>query len=100
RLFSVPPFCARRVAPALAFVFLLNPGTGPVNTILGHIGVTAPSWFNDPSWSKPALSVRALWGGGDMRVIFMPALLDVPRELYEASALDGAVAVNRFRHVT
>ncbi len=94
------PFLAPPVAATLAFVFLLNPGTGPVNTILGHIGVSAPSWFNDPAWSKPALSLLALWGVGDLMVIFMAALLDVPRELYEASALDGAGAINRFRHVT
>jgi multiple sugar transport system permease protein len=94
------PFLAPPVAATLAFVFLLNPGTGPVNTILGHIGVSAPSWFNDPSWSKPALSLLAVWGVGDLMVIFMAALLDVPRELYEASALDGAGAISRFRHVT
>ena len=94
------PFLAPPVAGTLAFVFLLNPGTGPVNTILGHIGVSAPSWFNDPNWSKPALTLLALWGVGDLMVIFMAALLDVPKELYEASALDGAGAVSRFRHVT
>jgi multiple sugar transport system permease protein len=94
------PFLAPPVAGTLAFVFLLNPGTGPVNTILGHIGVSAPSWFNDPTWSKPALTLLALWGVGDLMVIFMAALLDVPKELYEASALDGAGAINRFRHVT
>jgi multiple sugar transport system permease protein len=94
------PFLAPPVAGTLAFVFLLNPGTGPVNTILGHIGVSAPSWFNDPNWSKPALTLLALWGVGDLMVIFMAALLDVPRELYEAASLDGAGAVHRFRHVT
>jgi multiple sugar transport system permease protein len=94
------PFLAPPVAGTLAFVFLLNPGTGPVNTILGHLGVTAPSWFNDPTWSKPALTLLALWGVGDLMVIFMAALLDVPRDLYEAAALDGAGAVHRFRHVT
>ena len=94
------PFLAPPVAGTLAFVFLLNPGTGPVNTILAHFGVSAPNWFNDPSWSKPALTMLALWGVGDLMVIFMAALLDVPRELYEASELDGAGAINRFRHVT
>ncbi len=94
------PFLAPPVAGTLAFVFLLNPGTGPVNTILGRIGVNAPSWFNDPSWSKPALTLLALWGVGDLMVIFMASLLDVPRELYEAASLDGAGAVHRFRHVT
>ncbi len=94
------PYLAPPVAATLAFVFLLNPGTGPVNTILGHIGLSAPSWFNDPTWSKPALTLLAVWGVGDLMVIFMAALLDVPRELYEASELDGAGAINRFRHVT
>jgi multiple sugar transport system permease protein len=94
------PYLAPPVAATLAFVFLLNPGTGPVNTILGHLGVSAPSWFNDPAWSKPALSLLAVWAVGDLMVIFMAALLDVPRELYEASELDGAGAISRFRHVT
>jgi multiple sugar transport system permease protein len=94
------PFLAPPVAGTLAFVFLLNPGTGPVNTILAHFGVSAPNWFNDPSWSKPALTMLALWGVGDLMVIFMAALLDVPRELYEAAALDGAGAIRRFRHIT
>jgi len=94
------PFLAPPVAATLAFVFLLNPGTGPENTILGRIGVSAPSWFNDPTWSKPALTLLAIWGVGDLMVIFMAALLDVPNELYEAASLDGAGAVHRFRHVT
>jgi multiple sugar transport system permease protein len=94
------PFLAPPVAATLAFVFLLNPGTGPLNSILGHLGLPQPGWFNDPTWSKPALTLLAVWGVGDLMVIFMAALLDVPRELYEAAALDGAGAVHRFRHVT
>ena len=42
-------------------------------------------WFNDPAWSKPALVLLALWGIGDLMVIFMAALLDVPKEQYEAA---------------
>ena len=87
------PYLAPPVAGTLAFVFLLNPGTGPVNTILGKLGLPEPGWFNDPAWSKPALTLLALWGIGDLMVIFMAALLDVPKELYEAAELDGAGAV-------
>jgi multiple sugar transport system permease protein len=94
------PFLAPPVAATLAFVFLFNPGTGPVNSILGRLGLPQPGWFNDPAWSKPALALLALWGVGDLMVIFMAALLDVPRELYEAAELDGAGALRRFRHVT
>ena len=94
------PFLAPPVAATLAFVFILNPGTGPVNAILGHLGLPEPGWFNDPTWAKPALTLLALWGVGDLMVIFMAALLDVPRELYEAASLDGAGAARRFRHIT
>ncbi|WP_405986126.1 carbohydrate ABC transporter permease [Streptomyces sp. NBC_00872] len=94
------PYLAPPVAATLAFVFLLNPGTGPVNTILGDLGLPTPGWFNDPAWSKPALTLLAVWGIGDLMVIFMAALLDVPKEQYEAAELDGASAWQRFRFVT
>ncbi|MDN0196884.1 sugar ABC transporter permease [Streptomyces sp. S.PNR 29] len=94
------PYLAPPVAATMSFAFLLNPGTGPVNSILEKIGIPAPAWFNDPSWSKPALTLLALWGVGDLMVIFMAALLDVPKEQYEAAALDGASAWQRFRYVT
>jgi multiple sugar transport system permease protein len=100
RTMAYAPYLAPPVAGTLAFVFLLNPGTGPVNTVLGRLGLPQPGWFNDPTWSKPALTLLALWGVGDLMVIFVAALLDVPREQYEAAELDGAGAISRFRYVT
>ncbi|KMO94835.1 carbohydrate ABC transporter permease [Streptomyces roseus] len=94
------PYLAPPVAATLAFVFLLNPGTGPVNTLLESVGLPAPGWFTDADWSKPALTALALWGVGDLMVIFMAALLDVPKEQYEAAELDGAGSWARFRHIT
>jgi multiple sugar transport system permease protein len=94
------PYLAPPVAATLAFVFLLNPGTGPVNHILGSIGLPQPGWFNDPAWSKPALTLLALWGVGDLMVIFMASLLDVPKEQYEAAELDHAGSWQRFRFIT
>jgi multiple sugar transport system permease protein len=94
------PYLAPPVAATMAFVFLLNPGTGPVNHVLGDLGLPTPGWFTDPAWSKPALTVLALWGIGDLMVIFMAALLDVPKEQYEAAELDGAGGWQRFRFVT
>ncbi|MER6769111.1 sugar ABC transporter permease [Streptomyces bacillaris] len=94
------PYLAPPVAATLAFVFLLNPGTGPVNAILGDFGLPTPGWFNDATWSKPALTMLAVWGIGDLMVIFMASLLDVPTEQYEAAELDGASAWQKFRFVT
>jgi multiple sugar transport system permease protein len=94
------PYLAPPVAATLAFVFLLNPGTGPVNSFLDGLGLPTPGWFTDATWSKPALTALALWGIGDLMVIFMAALLDVPKEQYEAAELDGASSLQRFRFVT
>ena len=91
----VPP-----VAATLGFVYLLNPATGPVNTILGWLGIEGPLWFNDPSWSKPSLVMLGLWGIGNTMIIFLAAVLDVPRHLYESAELDGAGGWRRLRYVT
>jgi multiple sugar transport system permease protein len=93
------PYLAPPVAATLVFVFLLNPN-GPVDHFLRGVGLPAPTWFNDPNWAKPALVLLSLWGIGDLMVIFMAALLQVPVEQYEAAQLDGAGAVRRFRHIT
>ena len=42
------PALAPPVAATLGFVYILNPATGPVNTILGHLGIKGPLWFQDP----------------------------------------------------
>ncbi|MER7011454.1 sugar ABC transporter permease [Saccharopolyspora sp. NPDC000359] len=94
------PALAPPVAATLAFTFLFNPGTGPVNGLLGLLGIDGPLWFNDPAWAKPALTLLTLWGCGELMIIMLAALLDVPQELHEAAALDGAGPVSRFWHVT
>jgi len=94
------PALAPPVAATLGFVYLLNPAYGPVNTVLGKLGITGPLWFQSPSWSKPSLVLLALWGIGNTMIIFMAALLEVPRHLYESADLDGAGWFNRLRYVT
>jgi len=94
------PALAPPVAATLAFVFLFKPGTGPVNTILSWLHISGPLWFNDPSWSKPSLVLLALWGVGDITILFLAALLDVPVTYYEAADIDGANPWQKFRFIT
>jgi multiple sugar transport system permease protein len=91
----VPP-----VAATIAFVYLLKPGTGPVNHFLSKIGIDGPLWFNSPAWAKPSLVLLGLWAIGDLMVIFLAAVLGVPESLYEAASLDGANAWHKFRSIT
>jgi multiple sugar transport system permease protein len=94
------PTLAPPVAATLGFAYILNPATGPLNTILGWFGITGPLWFESPSWSKPSLVLLGLWGIGNAMIIFLAALLDVPRHLYESAELDGAGPFARLRWVT
>ncbi len=94
------PALAPPVAATLGFVYILNPATGPLNTILGKVGIQGPLWFQSPHWSKPALTMLALWGVGNTMVIFLAAVLDVPAHLYESAELDGAGPLQRLRWVT
>src|SRR6266540_5184943 len=94
------PALAPPVAATLGFVYILNPATGPINTALRHLGIEGPLWFNDPGWSKPSLVLLSMWGVGNFMVIFLAAILDVPRHLYESAELDGAGPLQRLRWVT
>ena len=84
------PALAPPVAATLAFVYILNPATGPVNILLKHLGIEGPLWFQSPSWSKPSLVMLGMWGVGNIMIIFLAAILDVPTHLYESAELDGA----------
>jgi multiple sugar transport system permease protein len=94
------PTLAPPVAATLGFTYILNPATGPVNAALEQVGITGPLWFESPSWSKPSLVLLGLWGIGNTMVVFLAALLDVPRHLYESAELDGAGGWRRLRYVT
>jgi multiple sugar transport system permease protein len=94
------PALAPPVAATLGFVYLLNPATGPVNVILSHLGIEGPLWFNSPTWSKPSLALLGMWGVGNLMIIFLAALIDVPKHLYESALIDGAGPRQRLRWVT
>jgi multiple sugar transport system permease protein len=88
------------VATASIFLLLLNGNTGAINSFLGVFGISGPQWLIDPAWVKPSIVLMTLWGVSGTMVIFLAALKNVPRDLYEVAELDGAGAFRRFRHVT
>jgi multiple sugar transport system permease protein len=110
------------VAASVLWLWLLNPSDGWLNAGLGWIGLPPQNWltqsrsalspesvqrlFTEPpaNWklagSKDGLVLMTLWGVGNYVVIYLAAMGDIPRSLYEAAALDGAGAWRRWLHVT
>ncbi|MFH1744094.1 MAG: sugar ABC transporter permease [bacterium] len=88
------------VATAILWVWLLNPEYGLINTVLGWFHIAGPGWLTNTTWSKPALILTNLWGVGNIMIIFLAGLQQVPTELYEAARVDGAGAGRRMWHIT
>ncbi|HEX8081521.1 MAG TPA: sugar ABC transporter permease [Jatrophihabitans sp.] len=94
------PVMTPTVAAAALFLLLLNGQKGLINRSLMLIGVHGPNWTTDSAWIKPGLALTMLWGLGGTVVIYLAALQQVPKDLYEAAQLDGAGSFNRFRRIT
>ncbi len=80
--------------------WMLNAQYGYVNWFLGLFGIAGPGWLVEPAWTKPAIILMSLWTVGGTMIIYLAALKDVPRELYEAASIDGAGWFARFWSIT
>jgi len=88
------------VAASMAWLWILNGNFGVLNHLLQMVHIKGPQWLADPKWTKPSIVLLAIWGCGNTVVIYLAALQDVPRSLYESAEIDGANAWVKFRHIT
>lgn len=88
------------VGVSILWIWLLNTRSGIINQLLNSVGIESIGWLSDPSWSKPALIIMGLWGAGTTILIYLAALQQVPRALYEAAQIDGAGTIRTFFSIT
>ncbi|MFJ4167956.1 carbohydrate ABC transporter permease [Paenarthrobacter sp. NPDC089714] len=94
------PVVTSIVAVAVVWRFILQPD-GLLNVILGWVGIAGPDWLNSTAWSMPALIMLAVWRNlGTLMVIFLAGLQNVPADVLEAAAVDGANTWQRFMRIT
>jgi multiple sugar transport system permease protein len=96
------PSLTPAVAAGILWQWLFDPSVGPINFVVGSLGLPKPGWLASPAWALPAVMLISLWGfwGGNNMVIFLAGLQGVPAELHDAASVDGAGRWSRFRHVT
>jgi multiple sugar transport system permease protein len=73
---------------------------GPINAFLGALGLPTTAWLGDPSTALWTVILLAVWEFGSPMLIFLAGLRQIPTEFYEAAALDGAGAFQRFIRIT
>jgi multiple sugar transport system permease protein len=98
-LFYLPSLLGASVAIATLWRQIFG-DSGLINNALAAIGIHHGSWIGDPSTSLGVIISLNAWAFGSTMIIFLAGLRQVPQELYEAAAVDGAGRFRRFFSVT
>ena len=98
-LYYIPSLFGGSVAVALLWrlMFLDN---GVINAILSALHLPVIQWLGDTRYALRTICMLEIWQFGSPMVMFLAALKQVPRSLYEAAEIDGAGKVTRFFHIT
>jgi multiple sugar transport system permease protein len=94
------PTAVPDVALALLFLWLLNPLYGPVNALLGLVGLPQPTWLATTGGARAAIVLMMLLPVGEAFLVVIAARRSIGSRLYEAAALEGCSPVAQLRRLT
>lgn len=97
--FYIPSILGGSIAVAVLWRFLFAKN-GLVNILLAKIGLTPIPWLADENYSMWTIVLLFTWQFGSACVIFLAALQNVPKSLYEAAEIDGASVNQQFWKIT
>ena len=98
-LYYIPSLFGGSVAVALLWKIMFM-DNGVINAILTTLHLPNVQWLGDPNQALRTICMMEIWQFGSSMVMFLAALKQVPRSLYEAAEIDGAGKVTRFFHIT
>ena len=85
----------------LGWWWMFDPTNSAFNYTLKSLGFNWIPWLSDPYWARFSVILVNVWYGAPFFLImYLAALKSVPEQLYEAAAIDGATAWQKFRHIT
>jgi multiple sugar transport system permease protein len=102
RLAFFLPYILPSATISLIWLFIFTPGTGLWATAQGWFGITgATGVLADPSTAMIGIAIATVWWTlGFNFVLYLAGLQEIPRELYEAAAIDGATPWQQIRFIT
>jgi multiple sugar transport system permease protein len=98
-IFYLPSLIPAMVSTAL-WMFLYNPQFGLFNLVLNAVGLPPQPWLTDSDTALASLVLMSLWSVGNITIIFLAGLQNIPKELMEACTVDGGNSWHRLRHIT
>ena len=101
RLALFYPLLIPYAAAAMVWVFMYSSGIGPIDRLLGMLGIHGVGWLGDSRYSLPALILMTIWKNvGYYMLIYLAGLQAIPSALYDAASTDGANWFLKHYHVT
>lgn len=98
-IFYIPSLFGGSIAIAILWKLMFM-NDGIINAILQFLHLPAVAWLGDPKVALKTISLLEIWQFGSSMVIFLAALKQVPKSLYEAAQLDGANKIMQFLKIT
>lgn len=98
-VYYLPSILGGSVAVAVLWRFLFA-RDGVANSLLGRIGLGPVDWLGSPDIALYTISLLTVWQFGSSMVLFLAGLLQIPKEYYEAGAMDGASRLRMFFTIT
>ncbi|NUQ03725.1 MAG: sugar ABC transporter permease [Anaerolineae bacterium] len=97
RALLVWPYAISPAVAGVIFLILFNPTGGIINYFLGSLFNLKIPWLNDPAFAPWAIILASVWKSMGYNILFyLAGLQNVPNDLLEAAAIDGANALQRF----
>jgi multiple sugar transport system permease protein len=101
RLAFFLPYVLPSAVVALIWIWLYTPEIGLLSKIVTTFGFDEPNWLGSPNLAMWSLAITTVWWTlGFNFVLYLAGLQDIPRELYEASSMDGASPWQQIRKIT
>jgi multiple sugar transport system permease protein len=101
RIAFFAPYVVPSSVVVLIFGVIYTPETGPLAKLFGAVGLTPPDFLGSTSGAWAAVVIMTLWWTfGFNFILYTAALQDIPEELYEAAAIDGATPMQQLRTMT
>ena len=95
------PYIVPTVLSTLAWQWMFDPTYSVFNWTLALVGIHGPNWLSTGHWPMISLMLVNIWRGTPFfGVLLLAAMQTVPQDLYEAAAVDGASAFQRWLHIT
>lgn len=94
------PTVVSGVAISIIWGWVFNSEYGILNYLLSFLGIEGPKWLIDPKWAIVTIVIASAWGVGTMMLIFYTDIKSIPKDIYEAAAIDGAGPIRQFFNIT